>query len=149
MRYGCWQGTLGGLFLEQLGEDFTRIAADYEAFLFRSTFALFLRLLRHLIVISHSFLSGENLVPRPGIGPGWSYPRECKSRLSTSSSTGAQEAQDVRAVDPFKDSPAPTLFEPSSAALNPSSLRTSCALKTRLGHGNDQVICEGASFGDT
>ncbi len=124
------------LFLEKLGDCFARIASDNQPLLCRTRFTLLplpLEFLCHVRLISQIFLAGEKLVPRPGVGPGWSYPRECKSRLSTSSSTGARiVALNVGAVDPFKDSPAPTFSGPFSAAPLPSSWCVLLPASTRL-----------------
>jgi len=107
-----------------------RVAFDDKAFLFRPpfTFTRCFPFPRHFVLLSQMFSAGEKLVPRLGVGPRWLIkPRECKSRLSTSSSTGASSVKDVGAVMPLKESPAPTFFRPSSATLNPSSQRTSYA----------------------
>src|SRR6267378_4953200 len=120
---------------QQFCERGLRITFDNQAFLFRPSFTLTafrIRFFWHLSLISHKFLLGKKLVPRPGVGPGWSYPRECKSRLSTSSSTGAHVALNVGAVDPFKDSPVPTFSGPSSSALWPSSWSSPFSTSTRL-----------------
>ncbi len=82
---------------------------------------------RHEIV-SIGPLIGE--VPQPGIGPGrHEWARDCKSRLSASSSTGAQAVLNVGAGMPVKTSPVPTWFGPLSAALNPSSYHASYSRK--------------------
>src|ERR1700729_1201538 len=81
------------------------------------------------------------LVPQPGIGPGrpnWS--RECKSRLSANSSTGARKLQDVGTHGTFEGFGVPTFFGLSSAAPIPSSwfslLSTSARLNRFSQHAN-------------
>ena len=89
-------GSESGALFQEFRERVLRIAFDNQAFLFRPSFtlsALTLGFFGHLSLISHKFLAGEILVPRPGVGPGWSFgPRECKSRLFSSFSTGAHVA---------------------------------------------------------
>jgi hypothetical protein len=115
---------------EEFGDSLFWIAFNDESLLLRPRFtlsALRLWLFGHLVLLSHPFLYGEK-VPQPGIEPGRPVgSRECKSRLSTSSSTGAcsRKALTVGAVMPLKTSPVPTFFGPISAALKPSSLRFS------------------------
>lgn len=116
---------------EEFGDYFLRIAFNYQSLLLRSRFTLWaLRfcLLGHLELLSHWFSVEVKGVPQPGIEPGRPFgSRECKSRLSTSSSTGAcsRKALNVGAVMPLKTSPVPTFFGPTSAALLPSSFSCS------------------------
>ena len=100
-----------------------RVAFDDQSLLLGSGFtlsALWFWLLGHPVLLSHPFLSGDKVVPQPGIGPGrHEWARGCKPRLSANSSTGAHnKALNVGAVTPAKTSPAPALFGPVSAALN-------------------------------
>src|SRR5260370_15626072 len=139
MNYGRGpsESRLVALF-QELRERGLRVAFDNQAFLFRPPFILSCNFsfLRHFVLLSQMFLAGEKLVPRLGVGPRWLIkPRECKSRLSSSSSTGAKSVMDVGAVMPLKESPAPTSFRPSSAALNLSSYCSSLCTRTCLNGG--------------
>lgn len=135
-------GQSDGLFLEKLGEGRFGMLRNYQTFLFRPPFTLtcFFILFRHSVLVSQS-------VPRPGVGPGWSYPRECKSRLSTSSSTGAKSVLDAGAVMPLKESAAPAFSEPSSAALSHSSSRSSATANSN--HSGEQIGCNGLRLAQT
>src|SRR5882672_1123598 len=113
-------GSKSGALFQEFCERVLRIALDNQAFLFRPSFtfsALHLGFFRHLSLISQLSLLGNEKVPRSGVGPEWlTKPRECKSRLSTSSSTGAKSLSDVGAVTPLKEDPAPTFFGSSNSA---------------------------------
>lgn len=103
-----------------------------QPFLFRSALPLLrfgLTFVCHTVVSSHRFLNG--VMPQPGIGPGRrGWARDCKSRLSASSSTGAQRALNVGAGNPSKCA-APTCSGPNGAALNPSSFHASYSVETK------------------
>lgn len=103
------------------------IAANDERFLFRSALRLFLGLLGHHVLLSQRFLSAVK-VPQPGIEPGRPCgSRECKSRLSANSSTGAYRVK-LEAVVGEVLTGLPTtawFLRPSSAALPLSSCRAS------------------------
>src|SRR5260370_17737817 len=91
MNYGRGpsESRLVALF-QELRERGLRVAFDNQAFLFRPPFILSCNFsfLRHFVLLSQMFLAGEKLVPRLGVGPRWLIkPSECKSRLSTISST--------------------------------------------------------------
>jgi hypothetical protein len=87
-----WSGLLCGLRLEQSVNRLLGIGDD-EAFFFGPALTLFRsgRLLcSHGVLSSSWFLFGHEMVPQPGIGPGRpEWARDCKSRLSAASSTGA------------------------------------------------------------
>src|SRR5262249_50680298 len=108
-----------GFLLQQLGESLSRIAGNLQTFLFGAAFRTFaLRFGGFLHFVLHfrdRFPISQVL--RSGIEPErpWARTRECKSRLSTSSSIGAQ-SQDVAAEGPSKSSSAATRFGPSRAA---------------------------------
>src|SRR5260370_42530879 len=77
---------------EEFGDCFLRIAFNYQSLLLRTRFtlsALRLWFFGHLALLSHC----THLVPEPGIGPGRpEWARDCKSRLSASSSTRGPQA---------------------------------------------------------
>ena len=81
-----------GLRLEEGIYRLLRVGNDESFFLWSAlTFWCFLRL--HKVLLSSRFLFGESGMPQPGIGPGSpEWARDCKSRLSASSSTGAQNS---------------------------------------------------------
>ena len=127
-----------GLRLEERVDCLLRIVND-ETFFFGSTLAFWCLGLRHKVVLSSRFTFGESMVPQPGIGPGrpeWS--RECKSRLSAISSTGASTVLEAEAGKPSKHSPASALSGPSSATPKPSSC---CLLLSNLARDIDLEKC--------
>lgn len=69
------------------------------------------------------------MVPEPGLGPG-RLPRKPHAPKACASSDSATRARllDVGTVPLHRDCPVPTFFGPSSAALKPSSCRTSTKL---------------------
>src|SRR5580692_4144056 len=117
-----------GLLFEKHVYGFQWVALDDKPLLFGSgliLLAFWFCFLRHRIQLSHRFLSGDEMVPQPGIEPGRpDWARGCKPRLSANSSTGARCKKPLNAgtVTPVQGSPVPALFGPISAALNPSSL---------------------------
>lgn len=116
----------GGLllrgFLAEKGVDCLLRVGDLQPFLLRPRLTLLglrLRFLGHFALLSHCQFQLVK-VPQPGLEPGRPIrTRECKSRLSANSSTGAHISKlDVRAGSPSTSSPALTwFFRPSSAAL--------------------------------
>jgi hypothetical protein len=116
------------LFIEQFGDCGFGIAFDDEPFFDWAALAfqlLWVSFYCHVAVqLSTRFPAVASKVPQPGIGPGRpEWARDCKSRLSASSSTGAHnEALNAGTVMPVTDSPVLALFGPFSAALTPSSL---------------------------
>ncbi len=134
MECDRWKDNSGGLLFEELGESSFGVLSDDEPFLFGTALAFsprfLLGFLGHLSLVSHSFSVsvGEEMVPQPGIEPGRRIrARGCKPRSSASSDTGGNPRPDVGAVESLPGSAAPTLFEPSSAALYPSSQGSSYA----------------------
>ena len=129
----------GDLLRRRLFEEFIygdlRIASDNEPFLSGAGFTFFalrLGLFGHLVLLSVSRLRAASKVPQPGIEPGRPFgSRECKSRLSTSSSTGAfNKALNAGTVEVFPGVTVPAwFFGPISAALLPSSWDASYACR--------------------
>ncbi len=82
-----------GLLFEKRVYGFERVAFDDKPFLFWSGLTLLTPrfvFLGHTKLVSYS----KNLVPEPGIGPGrHEWARDCKSRLSASSSTRGSQAK--------------------------------------------------------
>src|SRR6266498_2271261 len=141
------------LLFEQLVYRVLRIATDYQPLLCGAAFTLlalrFWFLGHLLVVLSRRFPTRVEVVPQPGIEPGRPCrSRECKSRLSTSSSTGAYRSSlDVGAVMAVKSSAAPTwFFRPFSAALLPSSCHASFSRRNHLGDLRNQVPSDRAGF---
>src|SRR5580704_10378293 len=102
-----------------------RVAFNDQSLLLGARFTLSaLRrfLLRHFELVSHWFVSAVKCVPQSGIEPERrEWARDCKSRLSASSSTGGYKKElNAGAAMPLKTSPVPAwFFRPSSAALLP------------------------------
>src|SRR5580704_14855397 len=105
-----------------------RVAFNDQPLLLGSGFtlsALRYFLLWHLVLLSHPFLSAVlEVMPQPGMEPGRpkNRSRECKSRLSANSSTGARckKALNAETVTPVKTSTVSAwFFRPFSAALLP------------------------------
>lgn len=85
-------------------------------------------------------------MPPPGIEPGRpNWTRECKSRLSANSSTGAYAALDAVAGWAFDRLPAPAwFFRPSSAALLP--LPSCSPFFSGLSNKREQTVGDLPSF---
>jgi hypothetical protein len=133
---------LFGLRLEQRVHSLLRVFDD-QSFFFRSPLT-FCRLFRlHQIVLSSRFSIWG--MPQPGIGPGSpEWARDCKSRLSASSSTGAQIALDGGTGDRSKCA-VPPCFRSSNATLN---LFSSCfsLSQANLCNRRDTRRCELSSL---
>lgn len=110
---------------------FLGVTSDYKAGLFGAALLRRFSFLDHHGIIPLRDSVGEQKdVPQPGIGPGRpEWARDCKSRLSASSSTGAQSKPNVGTVAPAKSYAVPTFSGPFSAALNPSSECPTCGVQ--------------------
>lgn len=119
------ESALGGLRTKQLFQGRFRVFDD-QPFLFWPPLALGgLRpgFFSHSVLSSHWFLSG--CVAPPGIGPGRpEWARDCKSRLSASSSTGPSVKPNAGTGGRRKRA-VPALFRPFSAAPDLFSWRSS------------------------
>jgi len=136
---------LVGLALEERGDCFERIAFNYQPLLLRAAFtlsALRSGLLRHLVLLSHPFLSGDERVPQPGIEPGrpnWAL--GCKPSLTANSSTGGyRKTLNAGTVKLLRGLTVPAwFFRPFSAALLP--LPWCSSRSPDLSHNREQIRC--------
>src|ERR1039458_8114708 len=146
-------------FLEERVYGDLRVAFNDQPFLLGSGFTLStLRfwLLAHFVLLSHRFLSGEKVVPQPGIGPG---KPGMGTRLQTApvcqfQHWGTKNSElDAVAGSPVKSSPATAWFiRPTSAALLPLPLvvlpPSGASFGQHTKHFNNRIEQIAVGFGD-
>ena len=115
---------------------------------------LFLRfrrwLFRHLVLLSRRFSVGVEM-PQPGIEPGsHEWARDCKSRLSANSSTGARRLS-AETGGVWKPQSVSALVGPLRTTLNPSSCDVLLSSAPTFGecakHLNDRIEQVAMCFG--
>jgi hypothetical protein len=143
--------------LKKLVNGISGIASDDKPLLARSGLLLLgylrFRFLGHCVLLlrSRRLSAVVVVVPPPGIGPGRPFrSRECKSRLSASSSTGGQVTPDVGTGGPSQRA-VPTWFGSSSATphlFSCVSLLSSARLDISPKHLNGRFEQTAMSFGE-